>query len=183
MKIANSSVWPLIWALAQQSLTLLLLLSQERLRIKATNIPPQNVRREYYKVTVALLPLSILTSPLDQHTSVMRSSRSSNSDLSPSLSDDQNHLFRRKGGGGKGGGSRGGKSGSKGGSSPKSVAKKAGASDTCVNSRGSKSFAVSGTQSLSYAYSPGRGKHITLPASSSFSGREAGGGDRVRGFL
>lgn len=145
------------------------------------------MRIEYYKVTIALIPYrSLLRSLLSSHRSthsMMLSSRSSNADLSRSLSDEQNHLFRRKGGGGKGGGSRGGKSGSKGGSSPKSVAKKAGASDTFVNSRGSKSFAISGTQSLSYAYSPGGGKRITLPASSSFSGREAGGGDRVRGFL
>ncbi|KAL5529661.1 hypothetical protein ACEPAG_5646 [Sanghuangporus baumii] len=90
-----------------------------------------------------------------------------------------NHLFRRKGGGGKGGGSgKGGKSGSKGGSSASSIAKKKGASDAFVKSRGSKSFAVTGSGSSGYPYSSGGGKHIKLPSSSSFSGREAGGGDR-----
>ncbi|KAL5489863.1 hypothetical protein ACEPAI_4695 [Sanghuangporus weigelae] len=113
---------------------------------------------------------------------MMLTSKSSPSESSSVLTDElnhYNHLFRRKGGGGKGGGSgKGGKSGSKGGSSASSIAKKKGASDAFVKSRGSKSFTVTGSGSSGYPYSSGGGKRIKLPSSSSFSGREAGGGDR-----
>ncbi|KAL5511199.1 hypothetical protein ACEPAH_4414 [Sanghuangporus vaninii] len=114
--------------------------------------------------------------------SMMLTSKSSPSESSSVLTDEYNHynhLFRRKGGGGKGGRSgKGGKSGSKGGSSASSIAKKKGASDAFVKSRGSKSFTVTGSGSSGYPYSSGGGKRIKLPSSSSFSGREAGGGDR-----
>ncbi|KAL5532705.1 hypothetical protein ACEPAF_4479 [Sanghuangporus sanghuang] len=114
--------------------------------------------------------------------SMMLTSKSSPSESSSVFTDEHNqynHFFRRKGGGGKGGSSgKGGKSSSKGGSSASSIAKKQGASDAFVNSRGSKSFTVTGSGSSGYPYSSGGGKRIKLPSSSFFNGREAGGGDR-----
>ena len=92
-------------------------------------------------------------------------------------------LFRRKGGGGHGGGRSSGKGGSSGGSSKGSPASSHGASSSFTSSRGASGFSISKsgkTTTTATAYSNGGGTRITLGSGTSFPGRQAGGGDRVR---
>lgn len=93
-------------------------------------------------------------------------------------------LFPRKGGGGHGGGH--GSSGKGGGSSSSSKGSPAashGASSAFTGSRSAGGFSVSKsgkTSTTATAYSNGGGKQFTLGSDTPFSGRLAGGGDRVR---
>jgi len=82
-----------------------------------------------------------------------------------------NHLERRKGGGGHGssGGGHGSSSGGKGG----------GSSGSSSKSSSSKSLPNSGGRSYS-TKSTGGGKPYTLPKSTVFAGRQAGGGTRTQ---
>lgn len=100
-----------------------------------------------------------------------------NSVLDESLSE-HNQLFRRKGGGGHG--SSGHSSGRSGGKGGPSVAKAHGASSAFTESRGSKAISLSSTGTTASPYSDGGGKPFTLGSDSIFSGRQAGGGGRVR---
>lgn len=88
-------------------------------------------------------------------------------------------LLPRKGGGGHGGGHASGE----GGHSGSSPASEHGASPAFTSSRSATGFAISKsgkTTTTATAYSNGGGKPFVLGSNSLFSGRQAGGGSRVR---
>lgn len=88
-------------------------------------------------------------------------------------------LLPRKGGGGHGGGHASGE----GGHSGSSPASEHGASSAFTSSRSASGFAISKsgkTTTTATAYSNGGGKPFVLGSNSLFSGRQAGGGSRVR---
>lgn len=88
-------------------------------------------------------------------------------------------LLPRKGGGGHGGGHASGE----GGHSGSSPASEHGASSAFTSSRSATGFTISKsgkTTTTATAYSNGGGKPFVLGSNSLFSGRQAGGGSRVR---